>query len=447
MLETVVANSPLLYFVQSVWRDEAFSILVASKPITFFISKLSFEPPVYYVLLHFWIKLFGTSEIAARSLSFLAFAGAVAIVIEWSDRLFRKTYLAWLVPLLFFTNPMLLYYAFEIRTYGWYVFFATLSMFAYDRKRWRLYAASAILGFYTHSYFLFVIASQVLHYAVINRKKLMKKSWVLTDTGVRAFFISGLAILPWLLKIVAEAAKLKSSWYYPVDFQLVKSVLGNMYTSYEGTPWYGWRFTAYLSLILIAMFAYAYKKSRDRSKITYFLISVFLPLTVVIGISFVKPLFVNRYLIPVTVAIVMLTGYFLAAVKSKVLRAAAAFVILAFNVAVNIWFPHYKAKVPIRNTMRQVNAIAGKDDLIYATSPLVLFETEYYAKDPGRVFLYNPKGGTFPWYVGDAVFSPDRMVSLMPEYPQRAILINPDGTFTVSYRVPEAGTTVPVTAR
>ena len=88
MLNFLLNHSPLLYFTQSFWRDEVFSVLVAQQPISSYFTKLSFEPPLYYLLLHGWIKLWGTSEIAARSLSLVGLMLATIVVIHWAEKLF-----------------------------------------------------------------------------------------------------------------------------------------------------------------------------------------------------------------------------------------------------------------------------------------------------------------------------------------------------------------------
>jgi len=64
MLNYLLSHTPLLYFVQSFWRDEAFSVLAAKQSLGFIITKLGFEPPVYYTLLHVWMRIFGESELA-----------------------------------------------------------------------------------------------------------------------------------------------------------------------------------------------------------------------------------------------------------------------------------------------------------------------------------------------------------------------------------------------
>ncbi len=436
MLMWLIQHSPLLYFTQSLWRDEAFSILVAQKPIAFILRNLTFEPPVYYLLLHYWIKAFGTSEIAVRSLSLVGFALATTVVIIWSEKLFKKHWLSWVTPLLFFTNPMLIYYAFEIRTYGWYTLFAVLALFAYQQNRWRLFVLVTILGFYTHTYFLFLFVAIGLHWLVVHRRKLLKPRLLIREPMVASSLLVVTAMLPWILRIIQASGTLKQSWYFPVNVNLVKSVLGNMYLGYEGTPWYLWGFTATLSLVLVALFFLAVFKEATRARNTIFLFAALVPLTIVIGVSFIKPLFVNRYLIGVTVAEVFLVALAIEAVKHHLVQKLVAFCFLLFALAFNVWYPSQHAKVNIRASVREVNALKAKNDVILAQSPLIFFETMYYASDSTKVFLYNPNAVPFPWYVGGVLVSDNQMVTDLPVYPARAFLVAEDGSYTIAYRTP-----------
>ncbi|MBI5621030.1 hypothetical protein HY949_04570 [Candidatus Gottesmanbacteria bacterium] len=436
MFSWILTHSPLLYFTQSLWRDEVFSIFVAQKPIAFILQNLTFEPPVYYLLLHYWIRLFGTSEIAVRSLSLLGFSLATIVVIYWSEQIFDKHWLSWVTPILFFTNPMLLYYAFEIRTYGWYTLFAVLALFAYARSRWRLWVLSTILGFYTHTFFLFFFLAQMLHWTFVNRHKLTRPFALIREPMVAGSLLITSAMLPWIIRILREAGTLKDSWYFPVNGNLVRSVLGNMYLGYEGTPWYLWGFTANLSLMLLVMFILAIRDKKTRNRNALFLFTVIVPLTIVIGVSFIKPLFVNRYLIGVTVAEIFLIAFAIESIKNHTLQKIFALCSLLFALGFNVWYPSQHPKLNIRATIQEVNAMKASGDIILARSPLIFFETIYYAKPGSRVYLYNPHNNPFPWYVGGILVSQDQMTSDLPVYPTRAFLIDEDGSYTISYRAP-----------
>ena len=438
MMNWLLNHSPLLYFTQSLWRDEAFSVLVAERPLSFLVTKLGFEPPVYYILLHFWMKIFGNGEIAIRSLSLLAMTLATIVVIHWAEKLFKRSFLSWYLPVFFFFNPMLLYYAFEVRTYAWMVLFTVLSFFFYSEKKWKHYTLATILGFYTHTYFLFVPVAQAFHWVFLHRDKFRRRSltglW--KEPMVRSLTVSAAVIAPWLWKVAREASMLKHAWYFPVNFNLVKSVLGNMFLGYEGTPWYAWQYTAWLSLIILALFGIAAADKKKRERNTLFLFGVFIPLIIVIGVSFIKPLFVNRYLIPVTVAQVFLVAAALEAIRNATIRKLTASVFLLSVIGFNLWYPKEHAKLDIRTTLSQVNELAGPNDVTLAETPLIFFESIYYSEDRSRVFLYNPNNVAFPWYVGGIIVSDDQMAQDLPMYPVRAFLVHEDGSFSISYRAP-----------
>lgn len=430
MFSFIIQHSPLLYLTQSLWRDEAFSVLMALRPVSFIIAHVTFEPPFYYLLLHFWIKLFGQSEIALRSLSFVAFASASGIVIVWSEKLFRKHWLSWWLPLFFFFNPMLLYYGMEGRTYGWYILFATLSLFAYTQRRWMIWTVATILGFYTHSYFLIVPFAEVIHY-IWTRHVHWKK-----DPMIRAAGISAVCIAPWLVILMREASMFRHLWYFPVDLNLVISVLGNLFVGYEGTPWYLWTFTKVLSIPILFFVVLALRSHTTRKNAYVFVAQIFFPLLVVIGISFMKPLYVNRYVIPVSIAEVFIIALGIQAIQNTKIQKIAGILWLLFVLGFNIWYPNKHAKLDIRATLTQINTLKSPTDVVIADNPLILFETIYYSIDRTHVYLYNPDRNPFPWYVGGVLVSPCQMATDYPPYPIRAFMVHANGTFDVVFKTP-----------
>lgn len=434
MIAFLLQHSPLTYLTQSLWRDEVFSIFFARQsPAAFF--KLAFEPPFYYLLLHYWMKLFGTGEIAARCLSLLGFSLATVVVIYWAEKLFKKHWLSWYVPLFFFFNPMLLYYAFEVRAYGWFTFFAVLSMYAYLEKRWKLYVFATLFGLYTHTYMVTVPAIQILHYIIIHHRQLSIKHVhrIFKNPMFRSIIAIGLLFSPWLFKVATEFSRLQSSWYFPVDQNTIRSSLGNIFLAYEGTPWYLWGFTAKVSLVLAIIFLCSLATRTHQSRNSFFVLMIFIPLIVIIGISVYKPLFVIRYVIPSTVAEVFSIVFALALIKNATIQKIAAAAALLFVIGFNIWYPGKNPKVDIRSTMAEVNSLMTKNDVVLADSSLVFFDTLYYSHDPSKVYYYDPKDDPFPWYVGDVIVSPSQIVHDLPPYPIRAFVVHEDGTYEIAY--------------
>ena len=56
---------------QSLWYDEGFSVWLSEKSLSEIVALTAadIQPPLYYLLLHGWIKLVGKSEFALRFLS------------------------------------------------------------------------------------------------------------------------------------------------------------------------------------------------------------------------------------------------------------------------------------------------------------------------------------------------------------------------------------------
>lgn len=77
--------------------------------------------------------------------------------------------------------------------------------------------------------------------------------------------------------------------------------------------------------------------------------------------------------------------------------------------------------------------VKNPQDIILADNPLIFFETIYYSNDRSRVYLYNPIGAPFPWYIGDAIVSSSQIIRDLPPYPVRAFIIHSDGSYDMTY--------------
>ena len=107
-----VTRSPL-------WLDEALSVNIAQLPLGQIPAALRHDghPPLYYFLLHGWMALFGTGDVAVRALSGL-FAVA-ALPLAWLvGRRRGGPLLAWLFVGVLALSPFALRYATETRMYS-----------------------------------------------------------------------------------------------------------------------------------------------------------------------------------------------------------------------------------------------------------------------------------------------------------------------------------------
>lgn len=421
VLNFLFNHTPLFYLTQSLWRDEAFSYFMAKPSIVEIITNCArdFNPPLYYILLHLWMQMVGKSDIGLRVLSFVFFAAAVYMTYMLATVLFTRRFALFTAALMFF-NPMLLYYAFELRMYALYVFFVVASLYSFVTKRWKLYTLTTALGLYTHSFFILLPLSLLAYTALTHRDR--KNSIELTRPFI--FF------LPWIPVLAVQFSNSQQSWLYPVDLQGILSTLGNLFTGYEGTPDRLWSPTAILSAIigLFLIRALWYRKTDAKIYIT----AIVLPLALILGYSLLRrPLFVNRYMIFVTVLEVIGVCLAIASIRSKVVRRATAAVWLLFCLGLNVFSVQFHRKTDFKATFAEINTIAKPSDYVYTKTPIGYLESAYYYRTAEQVFIYNPQNIPIPNYIGVSVLFPDVLRAAFPPAPSTTYLVADDASYEV----------------
>ena len=214
---------------RGLWLDEATTVRQSSLSLPGIVVELAdgVHPPLFHLIMHFWMLAFGRGEVAIRSFSVLT--GTIAIpVAYWAGRRLydRRTALisSGLVALL----PFLVWYSQEARMYS-LVFLAglistTCLALAIDRNQpmyWVGYFVSTLAGMFSHYLFLFLVMGQVVFYLfgeVVSRERSLRTSgaalatlrrpWgLLTDVPTLAAWLlttvgAGFLLLIWLMNSV-----------------------------------------------------------------------------------------------------------------------------------------------------------------------------------------------------------------------------------------------------
>lgn len=199
------------------WIDEGISVGIASHPLSQLPRLLREDgsPPLFYVLLHFWMKLFGTSEAATHTLPLLISLSAIPVA-YWAGReLFDGRAGVWAAALMA-TNPFLNWYSTEARMYTLVVLLATVGM----TLAWRAFrdrrpgdAAGATVVYaallYTHDWgiYLTVVSALVLGWMARSRRDRTRTLWVAGCTTA-AFGLW----LPWLPSFLYQAGNTAAPW-------------------------------------------------------------------------------------------------------------------------------------------------------------------------------------------------------------------------------------------
>ena len=101
------------------WIDEGLSVGISDRPLTDIPDALRLDgsPPLYYMLLHVWMSVAGSSEEAVRWLSVVCMLAAVPVA-WWAAAGLWGARAGWMAAVLAATNPFLTQYAQEGRMYA-----------------------------------------------------------------------------------------------------------------------------------------------------------------------------------------------------------------------------------------------------------------------------------------------------------------------------------------
>ena len=192
---------------ESLWTDEIAAILVARVDsllqVIVSIAVADVNPPLFYVLLHFWLWL-GDAETVVRLLP--ALAGLGMIVLTW--RLGRRLggpRIGLLAALLIALSPLAVYLSREVRYHtlaGCLTLGALLAAWRYfetpSRLRRNVLAVTLALGFYTHYYLL------LLPLVLFVWRRLLARDRPALP-GLRGPLLrAGLLFLPWIATIAYQ---------------------------------------------------------------------------------------------------------------------------------------------------------------------------------------------------------------------------------------------------
>jgi len=194
------------------WVDEGISVGISSHAFTSIpgILRQDGAPPLYYLLLHVWMALFGASAAATHLLS-LGFGLATVPAALWAGWSLFGRRVGWTLAALMALSPFLAYYANETRMYSLLVLLGLVTTatfvhaFVIRRRRYLpVFALLLTLLIYTHNWGLFFGIGAGLS-AVMCALSARNRLAVLLDAAF-AFGAAGLLYLPWVPTLLAQLA-------------------------------------------------------------------------------------------------------------------------------------------------------------------------------------------------------------------------------------------------
>ena len=299
------------------WYDETFSQIVSTTNWdVFWIALLSdaVHPPGYYLLLRVTIPLIGDSEFALRFISVAAGTLAVPLIYQLGRILGNKSW-GLAAALLLTINPFALWYSQEARMYSLLLPFAIATSYAFWRfaqhatwTRW-LWLTLLLAGGFALHYFAFFLSLIQFVYIVFD----LRRTFPIIRRWILAQFAAFIPFAFWALAVAnREGGTFGIGWINPVSPLDIPLTLPNLAFVLADSLW-AW---AGLILLLVAIVAgyFAIKQLRFRPRkammaaFKFLLIWLILPPILVWAMSLKLPLYVDRHLIIILPALLLLAS-------------------------------------------------------------------------------------------------------------------------------------------
>lgn len=403
----------------SIWFDEAFSAYIAQ--FSFWdiarYTGADVHPPFYYWLLKIWSSLFGTTELAYRSLSILFGAATTTVAFFLSRKLFGRK-VAWLSLLFLTLSPMLIRYSDEARMYtlvALIVFSATYLMIHAQESRkksaWVWYGVLISLGMWTHYFTALAWLAHWAWWATQRWQKGMKAKEFMaaffTREWLTAYGVAVALFLPWLPFMALQLGVVQGGgfWIGPVSVDTPANYLTNFFYYLERGQVKSWFALALMFVTIVAIVAtpYAYKALSKVQKKSFLLIAslAWVP-PVLLFFSSLPPLrssFVERYLVPSTVALAIYLAVVLIVGTRKwkpFWRVLPVVLIVGMMIVgiTNVYkYGNFNKNSDTHIMTRQAIELARKNSPagtpIVANSPWVFYEAAPYATADHPVYFIN----------------------------------------------------------
>lgn len=380
-----------------IWYDEAFSVLLGRLSVEeiLFHTARDVHPPLYYLILHYWMNGFGSDPLAARSLSIVAGVVTVGVAMLLTRQLAsrRAALLAGLLSAFF---PIAIRYSQEVRMYallGLLLFTAIYMLWLWVSRQRTLYLVAygvlMVAALYTH-YFALLCALANWVYLSLTRDargkiQALSRAWWVVNAAV------AIAYLPWLPTLFSQLDHRELvGWIVPTSFMSLPRIFWKAFTMHTSTA-HTDVYAVLLSALLVLASLHLLRRDSKPGKPSVLLSCYcFVPVCVVWLVSIFMPLYIDRYLLFALLALPLVVAIAADTLPTRALWLAIVGCLLMELIGLAFFF-NYQGKPggELASVMGQVNAQWRAGDALLADREWSYFSIEYYNATGRPAFLYT----------------------------------------------------------
>jgi mannosyltransferase len=258
----IAAGIFLRFYTHSgLWLDEALTVDRARLPVGQIAGSVKQDgaPPLFYYLLHFWMRLFGQSDLATRSLS--GVIGVATLPVVWlAGRRLGGPVVAWTAVVLMASAPFAVYYSTEARMYALVILLTGCGYLALHRalvtpRVGNLVAVAVTTAalLYTQYWALYLVAIVGIWLIIAAwRSRSRPALW-----SIGAVAVGCLLFVPWLPIFIYQSKYTGTPWAAPPNFTAVINAMTGFTVNQGSLTSVATDQGRLLALIYFAMFALA----------------------------------------------------------------------------------------------------------------------------------------------------------------------------------------------
>lgn len=389
----------------AIWCDEGSSLLMSqySPALIWFHSAHDVHPPLYYLLLHVWMGVFGNGIFSIRAMSVLPGIITVALGM-WLVHLTATRRAAVLAGVLLALLPIAVRYSQEVRMYslmGLWLIGATIALVYWvknpDRHRYLvIYVLLMAASFYTHYFTGLCVLSHWFYLFVIRNERhrlVTRPAWWIANALIVLLYA------PWIPSLVDQLQHLDQlkvggdvGWVPPVTLYSLPSAIWQYLILADGLN-LAWPLYAAIPLAMALVAGTVALRDRGPYKFHVLLVTyTFLPLVIIFLVSFAAPLLVERYLMFSALGLPMVLAIAIDKLERHFRYVAIAMLVGVMGVELVGLNNDYSVDDKQFDTLvSYVNQHYAASDRIVVSDLFWYFSYVYYNRTGSEPLLYTPK--------------------------------------------------------
>jgi mannosyltransferase len=392
MMLFVLGISYFLLGAQSLRLDEAQSLWQTSHTPSklLYLVGQDVHVPLYHFMLYFWQLLFGNGVATVRIMSLVLYLVTIPLTYKLgAEAVSRRVGL--LAALMLTLSPFMNWYGNEARMYSLLTLVTVVNQIfflrAWQRGRrsdWICYILSAMVGVYSHYFFLLVLLTQAIYFLL--RPQVFPKGTFKRLSGAAILVIAALA--PWLLYVVhlglASGTKPLLSKPTTVDlFNTFSQFIFGFQDDHINTFIVSlWPLTVLLAFLTLQ------RHRRMSPSVFYLLFGAVFPVIFAFLFSFfIHPFYLSRYLIVALPSLYIFLSWVLSTYGRKLQFTVVTIFLVGMSITLyqEIASSSNPVKENYKSAVEYLNTHAKAQDIVVVSAPFTIYPVEYYYRAPAQL--------------------------------------------------------------